>query len=50
MTQHTNETHNSESNPFTVLGDALQAAAESAGDARTDATASAKAAAAKKKQ
>lgn len=36
-----------EANPFSVLGDALDAAAEAVGDARVDATASAKVAAAK---
>jgi hypothetical protein len=35
----------SESNPFSVLGEALDAASESIGDARADATASAKLAA-----
>lgn len=37
----------SESNPFSVLGEALDAASQSIGDARADATASAKAAALK---
>ena len=47
MTTNSTEFHPSEANPFTVLGDALEAAADSVGDARADATASAKAAATK---
>ena len=47
MTINTNSSPEAESNPFTVLGEALEAAADSIGDARTDATASAKVAAAK---
>ena len=47
MTTNTTASADSESNPFSVLGDALEAAAQSMGDARVDATASAKVAAAK---
>ena len=47
MTTNPSAFQASESNPFSVLGEALEAAAESVGDARTDATASAKVAAAK---
>jgi hypothetical protein len=48
MTTNPNEPHApSASNPLSVLGEALEAAAESVNDARADATASAKVAAAK---
>jgi hypothetical protein len=47
MSTNTSVSQTAESNPFSVLGEALEAAAESVGDARSDASASAKVAAAK---
>jgi hypothetical protein len=47
MTLHTNVSETSESNPLSELGEALEAAAESIGNARAEASADAKAAAAK---
>jgi hypothetical protein len=47
MTTHSNESDTSASNPISVLGEALEAAASSVHDARADASASAKVAAVK---